>query len=81
MNDVAEVSSYVNALLYRLGRIQDGFPLSNRLIRETHGKLLAAGRGAEKILASSAGARTSLGARAPEMRCSCLRQRRTSRSA
>lgn len=48
LDDVAEVSSYVAALEHGLARIRDGFPLSNRLIREIHGVLLANGRGAEK---------------------------------
>jgi Fic family protein len=48
LDDVSEVSSYVGALQYGLGRIREGFPLSNRLIREMHGVLLSRGRGAEK---------------------------------
>jgi Fic family protein len=48
LDDVTEVSSYVAALEHGLARIRDGFPLSNRLIREIHGILLATGRGAEK---------------------------------
>lgn len=46
--DVAEVSSYVAAMEHGLKRIKEGFPLSNRLIREIHGILLRRGRGAEK---------------------------------
>jgi Fic family protein len=48
MNDVIEVSSYVNAMEYGLDRVRNGFPLSNRLIREIHGMMLSKGRGAEK---------------------------------
>jgi len=48
MDDVAEVSNYVAALEHGLSRLRDGFPLSNRLLCETHEKLLARGRGAEK---------------------------------
>lgn len=48
VEDVAEVSSYVSALEHGIARIRAGFPLSNRLIREIHGILLANGRGAEK---------------------------------
>ena len=45
-DDVAEVSRYVAALEHGLRRLQeDGFPLSNRLIREVHSVLLASGRG------------------------------------
>ena len=48
LDDVAEVSSYVAALEHGLARLREGFPLSNRLIREIHGVLLSKGRGAEK---------------------------------
>ncbi|MEX1081182.1 MAG: Fic family protein [Halofilum sp. (in: g-proteobacteria)] len=47
-DDVVEVSNYISALEHGLGRLGDGFPLSNRLLREMHGRLLARGRGAEK---------------------------------
>ena len=47
-DDVVEVSNYVAALEHGLARLSDGFPLSNRLLREIHGKLLARGRGADK---------------------------------
>jgi fic family protein len=48
LNDVREVSNYVEALDYGLERMQGGFPLSLRLLREIHGKLLAHGRGSSK---------------------------------
>jgi Fic family protein len=48
LDDVAEVSSYVAALDHGLTRLREGFPLSNRLIREIHGVLLAHGRGSSK---------------------------------
>ncbi len=48
IEDVAEVSRYVAAMTHGLERLKGGFPLSNRLLREMHGILLAAGRGAEK---------------------------------
>lgn len=47
LDDVREVSNYVAAFNHGLGRLKD-FPLSNRLIRETHGVLLAHGRGSDK---------------------------------
>lgn len=47
-DDVVEVSNYVAALEHGLARLREGFPLSNRLLREMHGRLLARGRGAEK---------------------------------
>lgn len=43
--DVVEVSNYVAALDHGLARLHEGFPLSNRLIREIHGVLLSRGRG------------------------------------
>ena len=48
MDDVREVSNYVAALNHGLERMQGGFPLSLRLLREMHGILLADSRGAEK---------------------------------
>ncbi len=48
IEDVAEVSRYVAAMSHGLERLRGGFPLSNRLLREMHGILLAAGRGTEK---------------------------------
>ena len=45
LDDVVEVSNYVAALEHGLRRLRGGFPLSNRLIRETHEILLARGRG------------------------------------
>lgn len=48
LDDVVEVSNYVTALNHGLDRLQGGFPLSTRLIREMHARLLARGRGAEK---------------------------------
>jgi Fic family protein len=48
LDDVVEVSNYVAALAHGLKRLNEGFPLSNRLIREVHGVLLAKGRGSDK---------------------------------
>jgi Fic family protein len=48
LDDVVEVSNYVAALDHGLARMRDGFPLSNRLIREIHGVLLSRGRGSGK---------------------------------
>jgi len=45
LHDVVEVSNYVAALDYGLARLREGFPLSNRLIREIHAVLLSKGRG------------------------------------
>jgi Fic family protein len=48
LDDVTEVSNYVAALDHGLTRLRDGFPLSNRLIREIHAVLLSRGRGSGK---------------------------------
>ena len=47
--DVVEVSNYVAALEHGIRRLQEGFPLCNRLIREMHALLLSRGRGSEKL--------------------------------
>ena len=49
INDVEEVSNYVAAMNHALERMQGGFPLSLRLLCETHGVLLAGARGANKM--------------------------------
>ncbi|NOU05374.1 MAG: Fic family protein [Hyphomicrobiaceae bacterium] len=48
VDDVREVSNYVLAMEHGINRIRSGFPLSLRLIREMHEKLLTSGRGASK---------------------------------
>jgi Fic family protein len=48
LDDVTEVSNYVAALEHGLARVHEGFPLSNRLLREVHGVLLSRGRGSGK---------------------------------
>jgi Fic family protein len=45
VEDVREVSRYVNALRFAVEQIDGGIPLSLRLIRETHGILMTGGRG------------------------------------
>ena len=47
-DDVVEVSNHVAALEHGLTRMRGGFPLSNRLLREVHERLLSRGRGADK---------------------------------
>ena len=49
MDDVREVSNYITALEHGLRRLNDGFPLSLRLFRELHERLLAHGRGSGKM--------------------------------
>jgi Fic family protein len=48
IDDVTEVSNYVAAIEHGRSRIENGFPLSLRLIREMHAILLRSGRGASK---------------------------------
>lgn len=45
IDDVREVSNYVAALDHGLRLLKDGLPISLRLFREVHGKLLDKGRG------------------------------------
>ena len=48
IDDVQEVSNYVSALQHGLTRLSEGFPLSLRLIKEIHAKLLSKGRGSQQ---------------------------------
>ncbi|HEY0458765.1 MAG TPA: Fic family protein [Pyrinomonadaceae bacterium] len=48
IEDVEEVSQYVAAVQYGLKRLNDGFPMSLRLIKEIHEVLLSTGRGSTK---------------------------------
>ena len=49
LGDVQEVSNYVSAMSHGLTRITNGFPLSQRLMREIHEILLSKGRGRTKL--------------------------------
>jgi Fic family protein len=48
ISDVQEVSNYVAAIEYGMREIRKDFPLSSRLFREMHKRLLAKGRGSGK---------------------------------
>ena len=48
LNDVQEVSNYVAALNHGFSRLEEGFPLSLRLIKEIHAVLLTKGRGSSQ---------------------------------
>ncbi len=48
-DDVQEVSNYVAALEHGMARLREDFPLCNRLLREMHEKLMAGGRGSDKM--------------------------------
>jgi len=49
LDDVTEVSNYVAALEWGMAEIRRGFPISGRLLRGIHGRLLSSGRGADKL--------------------------------
>ena len=49
LEDVSEVSCYVDAMQHGLELLKNGEPLSLRLIREIHARLLAHGRGSGKM--------------------------------
>jgi Fic family protein len=65
-DDVVEVSSYVAALEAGLVRLRNGFPLSNRLIREMHALLMRRGRGADKQPGEFRRTQNWLGGTSPE---------------
>lgn len=48
LDDVTDVSNYVQALEYGVDRVRQGFPVTGRLLRELHRRLLHTGRGADK---------------------------------
>lgn len=65
-DDVTEVSNYVAALNHGLRRMRDDdFPLSNRLIRELHERLLRSGRGSEKLPGEFRRSQNWIGGRRP----------------
>ena len=47
--DVEEYSYYIRALEHRLQRLEEGFPLCNRLLCEMHSILLSSGRGSSQL--------------------------------
>jgi Fic family protein len=46
--DTREIVNYIRAMNHGLARMRDGFPLSLRLLREVHGRLLEEGRGSDQ---------------------------------
>ena len=48
LDDIVQVSNYVNALNRGIARLRDGMPLSNRLLREMHQLLLRKTRGSNQ---------------------------------
>ena len=49
LDDVHEVSNYVAAINHGIKRLNEGFPLSLRLLREIHEVLLSNGRGGQQM--------------------------------
>jgi hypothetical protein len=77
LDDVVEVSNYVRALEHGLRRLHDGFPLSNRLLREIHEVLLSRGRGAGKAPGEFRRTQNWIGGSRPGNRTSYHRRRST----
>ena len=48
IDDVQEVCNYINAMEYGLAELRRGMPMSLRLLRNIHSKLLDSGRGCQK---------------------------------
>ena len=48
LDDVKDVANYVAAMDHGLARIREGLPISLRLIREIHEKLMSKGRGSKR---------------------------------
>ena len=63
--DVVEVSNYVAALEHGLRRLEEGFPLCNRLLRETHEVLLSRGRGSGQAPGEFRRSQNSIGGTRP----------------
>ena len=80
-DDVEETANYIAAMNHGLHRMQsDELPLSNRLLREVHLRLMSGVRGGDRIRASSAAVRTGSAAPVPATRASCLRRRPSCRT-
>lgn len=63
-DDIKEVSNYVDAMTYGLHRLES-LPLSLRLIRELHGRLMRSGRGEMKTPGEFRRAQNWIGGRRP----------------
>lgn len=66
LDDVQEVSNYVAAMNHGLQRIENRFPISQRLIREIHGVLLSKGRGNSKLPGEFRRSQNWIGGNRPE---------------
>jgi Fic family protein len=65
LDEVVEVSNYVAALEHGIRRLDEGFPLCNRLIREMHAILLASGRGSHQAPGEFRRSQNWIGGRRP----------------
>lgn len=72
VDDVREVSNYVDAMMYGLERLET-LPMSLRLIREMHARLLKSGRGGTKDPGEFRRSQNWIGARDPVTPSSCHR--------
>ncbi|MCA1771067.1 MAG: Fic family protein [Halomonas sp.] len=66
MDDVQEVSCYVNALTLGMQRIREGFPISHRLVMEVHTALMTSGRGINRGPGLFRGSQVWLGGHRPD---------------
>ncbi|RYG32754.1 Fic family protein, partial [bacterium] len=64
--DVREVSCYVDAMQHGLALLKNGEPLSLRLIREIHARLLAHGRGSGKMPGEFRNSQNWIGGSSPQ---------------
>lgn len=48
IGDARETSNYITAMNHGISRVDEGFPLSLRLLKEVHGLLMAGGRGSHQ---------------------------------
>ena len=64
-DDVVEVSNYVAALEHGMARLREGFPPSNRLLREMHARLMSSGRGSNKAPGEFRRSQNSIGGTRP----------------
>lgn len=74
IDDIREVSNYVDAMMYGLERLEK-LPLSLRLIREMHARLLQSGRGGTKSPGEFRQSQNWIGALVPAMPSSCQLRR------
>lgn len=75
IEDVQEVSSYVNALQFGADRLKQGMPLSLRLIREIHGVLMRRGRGENQTPGEFRRTQNWIGGSSPGTRALCRHHR------